>query len=303
MPLKEIKIFLAKNAFMYYLDNKEFEIVSRICRTLLIFILLSVAYHSNVFADIKEKSREEYRLKGYEAQQKGKLEEALSLYAKAVSLSEESESVSILNDMGVIYEEMGLSNKAEESYLEALGLNDHYLPAISNLAYLYKKRGDTEKAVEYFKKRIEWGEPGDIWIKKAKKELSDLSRDSPKIRRWLTQRETMELTDELVRKERQDFYERVTRADNFYKNGQELAKARKYEQAIEEYHRALSLTPKNPKIIAARDEARLKLIQEKVKESSDAALKMLELGDVVSAKIEFRKILTIIPNEPIQIAK
>ncbi len=202
--------------------------------------------------------------------------------------------------MGVIYEQLGLTDKAEESYLEALRLNDHYLPACLNLAYLYKKQGDTDKAIEYFKKRIEWGDPQDLWTKKAKEELSDLGKKSPKVRKWLARHEAMELTDEIIRKEREDFAMRIIRSDEHYQKGQELAKKGKYEQAFDEYNEALSLTPDNPKVMKARNNARLQIIKKQVKESTDSALKMLELGDTVSAKIEFRKILTIIPNEPIQ---
>ena len=285
---------------IYYLRHcKEFPIVRLVLRTLLFFFLFSATFHQNVFAGIKEKSAEEYRLQGYEAQQKGNLEEALTFYTKAASLGSPSESVPILNDMGVIYEELGLLDKAEENYRAVLEANDHYLPAMTNLAYLYKKRGDLEKAAHYFQRRVELGEDTDIWTKKAKEELSVIGQNIPRVKKWLRRQEAMELTDELTRKSQENFADNIVRSNNYYKTGEALVRKEKYDQALEEFTKALSLTPNNPKIIRARDEARLKLIKQETKQYTDSALKMLELGDTVSAKIEFQKILTLIPDEPL----
>ena len=100
-PRKTKKIFLAKMRFVYYPKyRKEFKI-TRSCSTLLIFSLLIFAIQSNVLADpaflktshleeagsgTKEKSAQDLRLKGYEAQEKGNYQEALSYYVKASSL-------------------------------------------------------------------------------------------------------------------------------------------------------------------------------------------------------------------------
>ena len=297
----EKKILLAKGGFMYYLVLcKELRIVSRACRPLLLIFLLSITFQSNAFAGIKEKSVDQYRAQGFDAQQRGNFQEALSFYAKAASLAKDNEAAPILNDAGVVYEQMGFADKAEESYLQALQLNDHYLPACSNLAYFYKRQGEPQKAAEYFKKRVEWGDPGDIWTGKAKEELSDIARNSPKIRKWLTQHEAKELTGEIAKKEREDFVSRIIESDEHFKKGNDLLKVKKYTQAVEEYNQAAQLTPNNPKVTKARNEALMQSVKKDVKESSDAALKMLDMGDVVSAKVEFRKILTIIPDEPIQ---
>lgn len=286
---------------MYYLVLcKELQIFSRTCRSLLFIFLLSITFQTNVFAGVKEKSVDEYRVKGYEAQQKGNFQEALSFYAKAVSLAKDDESVPIFNDMGVIYEQMGFADKAEESYLRALELNDHYLPACSNLAYFYKKQGDADKAAEYFQKRIQWGDPNDVWTGKAKQELSDLARHSPRLKKWLTQHEANELTGEIARQEQEDFVSRIIKSDEHFKKGQVLFKAGKFNQAIDEYNQAIELTPDNPKVKKARNEALVQVVKKEVKESCETALKLLEQGDNVSAKVEFRKILTVIPDEPIQ---
>ena len=285
---------------MYYLKHcKEFQIFKSASHTLLFFFLFSITFQPNVFAGVKEKSAEEYRLQGYESQQKGKLEEALTFYAKAASLSPANDSVPIYNDMGVIYEQLGLLDEAAENYQNALDLNDHYLPACTNLAYLYKKEGDLERAAQYFQQRVEWGEPTDPWTKKAKDELSEIGKQIPRVKKWLMRHETMEMTEEVTRNAQKEFSDSLARANSYYENGEAFAKKKRYDQALEEYTKALSLAPNNPKIIRARDEARLKFIQERAREHADSAIKLLDLGDTVSAKIEFRKILTLIPDEPL----
>ena len=77
---------------------------------LLIFISC-IAFHTIVFADITQQTAEEYRALGYAEQQEGNLNEALSYYTKAISLGLQN-SV-ILNDMGVLYEEIDLYPRAE----------------------------------------------------------------------------------------------------------------------------------------------------------------------------------------------
>ncbi len=301
---KKRKIFLAKGFFIYYLNLcKEFSILSLTCRARLFFFLAAVTFQTNAFADIKEQSAAVYRSQGYEAQQKGNLQEALSFYAKAISLGKDSDNIALFNDTGVIYEQLGLLNKAEDHYLQALRLDNQYLPAYSNLAYLYKRQGNTDKAIEFFKKRVEWGRASDPWTQKAKSEISQLAKNDPKVQRWLVQQEIAGLTEEVIRKEREDFTNRLVQADEFYQKGRELAKAGKYKQAMEEYQKALALTPQNPNLKDAFNEARLESLKIDVKESSEVALKMLNQGDVVSAKVEFRRILATIPNEPIQISK
>lgn len=295
----EFKILLAKMKMLYYPKYQKEPKINRICSTLLIFSFLFFTFHPSVFAekDIKEKTAQELRLKGYDAQQKGDLKEALSYYVKASSMG--LADPSIFNDMGVIYEQLGMQDKAEECYLQALDVDSHYLPTYTNLAYFYEKQGKTKEAIEYLKKRIEWGDSKDPWTAKAKQGLAELGKKDPSVRKWLTQFEAAELSRELTRKSQEEFYNRVVDAEQYYQSGKKLAKEKKYENAIEEYDRALFLTPKNPKIVDARNEARIAYAQKKVKEHADLAVKMLESGDTFSAKLEIRRMLANIPDEPI----
>ena len=264
---------------------------------------MSITFPSLVLAeiDLKEKSAQDYRTSGYEAQKKGDLDTALTMYIKAAELGEAN--APIFNDIGVIYEQVGVDEKAEISYLRALKVDDQYLPVYSNLAYFYKKRGDFNKAAEYLKKRIEYGAPSDPWTTKAKDELSLLSKKLPHLRRWLIQQEASEMNRQLARQAQENFYGEILNADNYYKEAMALEKEDKLDQALEQYNRALTVTPKSPKITEARNKLILKITKRNLKQHADMAMRLLESGDTVSAGVEFQRALSIIPKEPLPVSR
>lgn len=114
----------------------------------------------------------QYRLKGWEFQQVGDLDSAMSFYQKAIGLDPKYSIA--YNDLGIIYEAKGLINQAEESYLKAIKIDPRNLGAFTNLALLYEGKRDLEKAGFYWQKRVELGLPFDPWTEKAKKRLNDI---------------------------------------------------------------------------------------------------------------------------------
>src|SRR3989338_9111911 len=110
-----------------------------VCRrsTALLLFISCITFHTYVFADIQEQAAEEYRVLGYAEQQKGNLSEALSYYTKAIELG--LNNAVVLNDMGVLYEDINLNARAQEYYLKAIQSDRHYLPPYFNLAYLYQR--------------------------------------------------------------------------------------------------------------------------------------------------------------------
>ena len=113
--------------------------------------------------------------KGYQAWQAGNRTEAMKYYEDALSLK--PDAIDALNSLGVIYEELGVPAKAEEKYLAAIKVNYKFLPAYSNLAVLYWNQGNTDKAIYYFQKRVELGNPQDPWTVKAKKALANIQNN------------------------------------------------------------------------------------------------------------------------------
>lgn len=110
-----------------------------------------------------------YRIQGYEAQRRGDHPTALSLYQKAAALDPSYPTPH--NDAGVLLEEEGRMQDAEQSYRKALELNPNYLEAHGNLAMLYERMGQKEKAIFHWMKRYQLGDPYDPWTARAEERL------------------------------------------------------------------------------------------------------------------------------------
>ena len=264
----------------------------------LLLFLSSITFQTYASADIQNETAESYRALGYAEQQKGNLNEALANYTKATALGLENPVV--LNDMGVLYENIDMLARAEKYYLKALDLDPNYLPAYNNLAYLYQRMGKTDKAAEYFKRRYEMGNPDEPWAQKAKDELVLMS---PEYADWARSLEAETLNRKLVAKSRQEFQERIVRSQEHLANGERHFHKKEYEEAMNEFDLALQLTPDNPKVQEARDKTLLEIAKDSVRERSQDALKRLETGDTVSARHEIQRILTSIPDKPILISR
>ncbi len=300
-PLKTMNFFLAKKKRIYYpMHRKELVEIVRISKyTLLVFLFSLIPFQTTLLAGTKQEAAENYRLKAYEAQQKGNLDEALSLYVKATSLG--LQDASIYNEIGIIYEQMGLSKQAEEYYLKALKEDRGFLPAYTNLGYLYKGLKKYKKAAEYFKQRADWGNPDDSWTTQAKTELKELAKYVPDLQEYLLRKEVEALNRTLETQIQKEFAHKIIVAKKLFEKGREFERHKQFRRAIESYRRALSYTPDNPEIIKAKKEAELKWMRQKVDKGVELAKRYLDMGDTFSAKIEFRKILSIIPDEPFQI--
>lgn len=279
---------------MYYPKPVHKIHVRQFASVLILFISL-FALQTVVFADKKSQIAEEYRTKGFLEQQKGNYEKALTYYTKALSLGEEN--AVILNDIGVIYEQFGVTERAEESYLRAVRLDENYLPAYMNLAYLYKRRGDMPRAAQYFEKRLKRAGKDDPWAAKAKSELDKIN---PAVSRKILKEQAKALAEELVSESRDNFYLDLSHASEHLERGDEFLAKNEFEKALGAYDEALKITPDNPKILKAKRTAEYKQAVEAIRKHSDLALHLLNVGDVVSAKEEFSKILSTIPSEPIQ---
>ena len=261
--------------------------------TALLVIISTFTFHKNVFAGSKETQAEEYRSQGLEQQQKGNLETALTFYTKAVELG--LENAAVFNDLGVLYEQFNLGSKAEDYYLKALKFDPQYLPTYTNLGYFYKQSGSLGKAEQFFRKRYLLSAEEDPWKEKMEKELLQID---PRYKDWFTALAAEKLNEEMVRRAQEEFYDKLNRSAQFFKNGQLFYEQCKYEEAIEEYDHALELMPDSPKILAARDQASIDLAKQEIQEQSDRAVQMIHQGEYIGAKDEIQEILTTLQNKP-----
>jgi tetratricopeptide (TPR) repeat protein len=87
------------------------------------------------------------------------------LYADAVRAYEDALRIgidheqSVYSNLGVLYSEMRIADKAGEMYQRALEVDPEYLPALFNYAGWFEEAGDKPRALELFRKILEI-EPG-----------------------------------------------------------------------------------------------------------------------------------------------
>jgi len=135
-------------------------------------IVLNTSYtYANKAASISDEA-EDYRTKGYEAQQRGDIDTAIEWYQKAVNLKPEYASPH--NDLGILFEIKGWMDRAEAEYNKALTINPNYKEVHANLALLNERRGDLEKAAYHWMRRYKLGSPEDPWTQEAKNRLEKL---------------------------------------------------------------------------------------------------------------------------------
>jgi len=128
--------------------------------------------HTVTFSSSLRDEAVAYRVAGYERQQQGDKEGALSAYQKAAALDPAYPTPQ--NDMGVLFEEMGRLEDAKLAYERALALNPRYLEAHSNLAMVSERLGEKEKAIFHWLKRYQLGDPEEAWTARAEERLAAL---------------------------------------------------------------------------------------------------------------------------------
>ncbi len=113
--------------------------------------------------------------KGLELQKSGNLNEAKDYFQKATGA--DPTFAGAYNQLGIILETAGLADEAEKMYLKTLDLDPKCRAAYSNLALLNEAKGDKPKAIEYWKKRVQLGEPTDLWTKEALRHIEELNKN------------------------------------------------------------------------------------------------------------------------------
>jgi type II secretory pathway component GspD/PulD (secretin) len=100
--------------------------------------------------------------------------EAIRNFIKVIEL--DNKYVAAYNTLGIVYEQEGQPKKAEEVYLKAISINPRYAPTYYNLALLNEDKQDFVKALAYWRKRVLYGNPDDLWTKQALKRIKELEK-------------------------------------------------------------------------------------------------------------------------------
>ena len=119
-------------------------------------------------------SAKDYYQNGLRAKADANNSEAIVNFTKAIEL--DKKYVAAYNSLGIVYEQEGKPAKAEEMYLKAIEIDPHYCPAYANLALFNEARQDLVQALEYWRKRVLYGNPNDQWTQQALQRVKELEQ-------------------------------------------------------------------------------------------------------------------------------
>ena len=257
----------------------------------------------------------EYQAKGYEAQMRGDLAQALFLYERAEVLI--PDDAALLNDIGLVAEALGKIDEAEEHYLKALAADFKCLPAYSNLGYLYENKQNFELAGQYFEKRVKFGNVHDPRTLQAQADLDRITKFSRTLikKKKAVDKESLENAMILRAKEKvvPSLRESVVNAEVDYQRGMDLFQARRYDAARKSFemclevsrgHKAamhmLQRTKAMQKIRPVLKDARSSADQDHVIAMTeyDKGLRLLHDGYRDEALKAFDRALLFVPSDP-----
>ncbi|MCX5699547.1 MAG: hypothetical protein NTX01_07600 [Candidatus Omnitrophica bacterium] len=123
---------------------------------------------------LPKETAKDYYQKGLWAQADSDPKEAIRNFIKAVEL--DNKYAAAYNNLGIIYEQEFKFQDAEAMYLKAIAVDPHFSPAYANLALFCEERKDFFKALEYWKKRVLYGDPNNEWTKQAARRVKELEQ-------------------------------------------------------------------------------------------------------------------------------
>ena len=133
---------------------------------------ISIINTQYIYAEELKEGAGSYRILGYEAQDRGEIDAAITWYQKAATM--DPEYAAPHNDLGILFEAKGWLDRAELSYQKALSIDPNYEEAHTNLALLYERKGELEKAAFHWMRRYKLGKPDEAWTEEAMQRLEKL---------------------------------------------------------------------------------------------------------------------------------
>jgi stress-induced-phosphoprotein 1 len=187
--------------------------------------------------EIQKKAAEELKLKGNEAFKLKDYDTALEYYDKAIE-TYPKELTFYLNRAGCHHEKKQYDKVIEDCLHVADNTFDFQKKgrAFGRIAFAYQEQGELDKAIEYFEKSLL--ENNDPRVKDALKSATDLKK-----------------------KMETEKYLNPELAEEANIRGNDLYKAGKYPQALEEYNESIKRNPKHAKYYSNRAACYIKLME------------------------------------------
>lgn len=211
------------------------------------------------FAQSDERVAGEYRSRGLQAQNNGRIKEALFYYQQASALL--PDDASLKNDVALMQDNLGQNEEAQENYRQALALDPQYLPVYFNMGRFYAKQGLYPLAAKYLKERISRGSADDPFTLQAQEELETVYNAVPALQAEHLSRQAMVLTD-MITEGKKRLQKRVgkdttTSFEAAYQQGIAAFVDKRFDDAVEALETAVVLNPRSIDARHALQRARL----------------------------------------------
>lgn len=236
-----------------------------------------------------------YRNQALDLQSIGKVQEAVTLYSKAIELDPKFGEP--FNDMGVILEAEGNTDKAQEYYLRAIQLDPNCLAAYANLAMLYETKRDLLAASFYWRKRVELGSDNDPWTQKAKKRLDDLIEVIPELKQVVIEQEAIKLSRQLAEAKRIQREEELKKMKEHMELAKKYHNSSDYSKALQEADKVLEIDPKYQEALVLKDMIKVKMREQEkaarineMKATYENALRLYEQDNPHAAQVEIDRL-------------
>jgi tetratricopeptide (TPR) repeat protein len=239
--------------------------------SVILFGILSLSFLSPamVMGESDSDQAQSLRQTGLDFQNKGYDADALLYFSRAAVFAPRDPVIQ--NDLGAAYERMGKWDEAEASYRKALQLDRKYLPAYLNLGLYYKNRFQYELALMYLRRRVEIGDPQDVWTLRAQEAIEEIYVLAPQYKNTRTLDTAQELEAQFARDkargrlvlERQNEMDYRLAMDK----GLSAYSAAFYDTAVEAFESALAVRPGDKDAFHALERARTAARQKSIQDS------------------------------------
>ncbi len=206
---------------------------------------------SSGWADTLTQQAASYHQDAETALKKGDIDGAITCYQKIIAITRDDALAH--NILGVLYEGKNELGRAENEYLAALSLDPKYIDAYFNLARLYEKTNQNDKAAENLEKLVTLLKPQDKRLAEIKNKILELTSPSER-KSDIVKKIEKEAADKLSKKVIQE--KRLTRKENekksqsHFSSGKEYYREKKYPLAVEEFKAALKYDPSNHNVVS-----------------------------------------------------
>ena len=251
---------LAKTHFMYYPFARYITLtLGHLLLALSLVFFFTLISQNIACAESDEHVAAGFRAKGLQAQNLGRIKEALFYYQQASAVL--PDNAAIRNDVALMQDNLGNNEEAEENYRKAIALDPNYLPSYFNMGRFYAKQGLYPLAAKYLKERIARGSVDDPFTLQAQEELEVVYNAVPNLQAEHLQEQAVVLTDMISdgkkRLEKRVSQDTTTSFETAYQDGVAAFVDKRFDEAIVSLETAVALNPRSVDARHALQRARL----------------------------------------------